>query len=56
LTNYIKNYSGTLWLIVNPAQVTHSSPSTNIHLIVAIALIGFSIVGAAFYLRKRKEI
>ena len=55
LSNFIVNYSGTHWLVL-PSQNIVSDTSSNLHIIVAISIIGLSVLAFAFYLHQKKEV
>ena len=55
LSNFIVNYSGTHWLVL-PSQNIVSDASFNLHIIVAISIIGLSVLAFAFYFHQKKEI
>lgn len=55
LSNFIVNYSGTHWLVL-PSQNIVSDTSSNLHIIVAISIIGLSVLVFAFYFHQKKEI
>lgn len=55
LSNFIVNYSGTHWLVL-PSQNIVSDTSSNLHIIVAISIIGLSVLAFAFYFHQKKEI
>lgn len=55
LSNFIVNYSGTHWLVL-PSQNIVSDTSSNLHIIIAISIIGLSVLAFAFYLHQKKEV
>ena len=55
LSNFIVNYSGTHWLVL-PSQNIVSDTSSNLHIIIAILIIGLSVLAFAFYLHQKKEV
>lgn len=55
LSNFIVNYSGTHWLVL-PSQNIVSDTSSNLHIIIAISIIGLSVLAFAFYFHQKKEV